>query len=129
MGSTVTMDDITYLRTTRRLPGKTEVIMRLPQGEREPRPEGTERVVFYPHFKRGFGLPASSFFRNFLEFFGLQPHHLGVGALVQLSGFLPHCEGYLGVEPSIDLSVRFFSLKQKGPKAGEMSDCGATVIY
>ena len=85
-------------------------------------------MVFLPHFKRGFGLPASGFFCDFMEFFGLQPHHLGAGAIVQLSGFVTVCEGYLGVEPSIDLWVRFFSLKQQGPKAGEMSECGATVI-
>ena len=71
MGSTVTPDDIAYLRTTRRLPGETEVAVRLPQGEREPLPEGTERVIFFPHFKRGLGLPASAIFRDFLEFFGL----------------------------------------------------------
>ena len=128
MGSTVTLDDIAYLRTTRRLPGATEVAAHLPQGEREPRPEGTERVIFIPHFKRGFGLPASGFFHDFLEFFGLQPHHLGAGAIVQLSGFVTLCEGYLGVEPSIDLWVRFFSLKQQAPKAGEMSECGAAII-
>ena len=65
-------------------------------------------MVFYPHFKHRFGLPASSFFHNFLEFFGLQPHHLGTGAIVELSGFITLCEGYLGVEPSIDLWVHFF---------------------
>lgn len=80
------------------------------------------------HFKRGFNFPASSFFRNFLELFGLQPHHLGAGAIVQLYGFVTLCEGNLGVEPSIDLLVHFFSLKQQGPKAGEMSDCGAAVF-
>ena len=47
---------------------------------------------------------------------------------MQLSGFVTLCEGYLGVEPSIDLWVRFFALKQQGPKAGEMSSCGAAVI-
>ena len=125
MGSPITLDDIAYLRDTRRLPRAEEVEAHPPQGEREPRPEGSEQVVFLPHFKRGFGLPASGFFRDFLEFFGLQPHHLGAGVIVQLSGFVTLCEGYLGVEPSIDLWVRFFSLKQQGPRAGEMSECGA----
>ena len=53
----------------------------------------------------------NSFFYDFLEFFGLQPHHLGTGAIVQLSGFVTLCEGYLGVAPTIDLWARFFSLK------------------
>ena len=69
-------------------------------------------MVFLTHFEYGFGLPASTFVRTFLEFFGLQPHHLGAGDIVQLSGFVTLCEGYLGVEPTIDLWARFFSLKQ-----------------
>ena len=47
---------------------------------------------------------------------------------MQLSGFVTLCEGYLGVKPSIDLWVRFFSLKQQGQRAGEISECGAAVI-
>ena len=85
-------------------------------------------MVFLTPFERGFGLSASTFFRTFLEFFGLQPHHLGTGAIVQLSGFVTLCEGYLGVEPTIDLWAHFFSLKQQGPSAGEFADCGAAVI-
>lgn len=127
-GSTVTAEDIQYLRDTRRLPPATEVAVRLPGGELAPQAEGTERVVFFSHFKRGFGLPASDFFRSFLDFFGLQPHHLGANAVLLLSGFVTLCEGYLGVEPSVDLWVRFFFLKQQGPEAGVMSACGAAVI-
>ena len=104
------------------------VIVHLPRGEQRPQPQAMERVVFLTHFERGFGLPASTFFCMFLEFFGLQQHHLGAGAIVQLSGFVTLCEGYLGVEPTIDLWARFFSLKQQGPSAGEFADCGTAVI-
>ena len=82
MGSNVTSEDITQLRATRRLPRETDVGVRLPRGEQRPRPEEQEHVVFLTHFKCRFGLPASTFFRAFLEFFGLQPHHLGAGAIV-----------------------------------------------
>ena len=68
MGSTVTEDNIDYLRTTKRQPPETEVAVRLPRDERSPRPEGSERVVFFTHFKRGVGLPASDVFREFLDF-------------------------------------------------------------
>ena len=71
MGSNVTTEDITRIRASRRLPRETDVGVRLPRGEQRPRPEGQERVVFLTHFERGFGLPASTFFRAFLEFFGL----------------------------------------------------------
>ena len=91
MGSNVTSEDITQLRTTRRLPREMDVGVRLPRSVQRPRPEGQERVVFLTHFERGFGLPASTFFRAFLEFFGLQPHHLGAGTVVQLLGFVTLC--------------------------------------
>jgi hypothetical protein len=38
-------------------------------------------VVFFEHFQRGFALPAS----NFLDHFHLQPHHIGVNAMMTLS--------------------------------------------
>ena len=85
-------------------------------------------MVFLTHLERGFGLPASTFFRVFLEFFGLQLHHLGAGAIVQLSGFVTLYEGYLGVEPMIDLWACFFSSQQQGPSAGEFADYGAAII-
>ena len=124
----ITSEDITQLRASRRFPWEMDVGVRLPHGEQRPRHEGQERVVFLTHFEREFGLAVSTFFHTFLEFFGLQPHHLGAGAIVQLSGFVTLCEGYLGVEPTIDLWARFFSLKQQGPSAGEFADCGAAVI-
>ena len=71
MGSNVTSEDITQLRATRRLPRDTDIGVRLPRGEQRPQPEGQERVVFLMHFKRGFGLPVSTFFHAFLEFFVL----------------------------------------------------------
>ena len=37
----------------------------------EPQLEEGEHVVFLIHLERGFGLPASIFFRYFLNFFGL----------------------------------------------------------
>jgi hypothetical protein len=85
-------------------------------------------VVFYAHCTRGFGLPASPFFRAFCELFGLQPHHLEANALLGLASF---CEAYAGVWPTVDLWAKFFHLKvQKAlPKRPEMSECGAASIY
>ena len=71
MGSNVTPEDITQLRAMQRLPRETNVGVRLSRGLQRPHPEGQERVVFLTHFERGFGLPASTLFRAFLEFFGL----------------------------------------------------------
>jgi hypothetical protein len=68
-GSEVTPADISWVTSTRRVP--EGVACRLPVGEATPAPEPDERVVFITHFERGFGLPASDFFRDFLDVYGL----------------------------------------------------------
>ncbi|KAK1661659.1 hypothetical protein QYE76_049818 [Lolium multiflorum] len=91
-GSYMHDDDIARLVRLRRIP--QEVITRTPGEENEPTPEPGERVVFGAHFDRGLGLPASRFFRQFLDFFGLQPHHLPANACVLLSCYVAFMEGY-----------------------------------
>ena len=91
-GSKVTEAHLEWLRKSRRVP--LEVDCRLPpSGEISPVPLAGERVVFISHFQRGFGLPASDFFRAFLDKFGLQPHHLPANALLFLSSFASLFEG------------------------------------
>ncbi|KAE8802585.1 hypothetical protein D1007_21616 [Hordeum vulgare] len=85
------------------LPLASLVTVRIPDAETAPMPREGEIVVFGEHFYRGFGLPASTFFSNWLIFFGLQPHHLAPNAILQLSAFVVLCEGFLGIEPRLDL--------------------------
>jgi hypothetical protein len=68
-GSEVTPADISWITTTRRV--SVGVACRLPMGEIVPEPESGERVVFISHFERGFGLPTSDFFRDFLDTYEL----------------------------------------------------------
>jgi hypothetical protein len=60
-------------------------------------------MVFCSHFERGFRLPMSPFFRAFLQFFDLQPHHLGANAVMILSAFITFCKGYICIWPTVDL--------------------------
>ncbi|KAK1649164.1 hypothetical protein QYE76_066969 [Lolium multiflorum] len=108
-GSYMREDDIARLVRLRRIP--EEVITRVPGEEVEPVPEPGERVVFGAHFDRGLGLPASHFFRRFLDFFGLQPHHLPANACVLLSCYVAFMEGYAGLWP--DMS--FFYVRNANP--------------
>ena len=94
-GSDVTKDDLEWLLSTQRI--TSQVICRKPGKELAPVTEPGERVVFLAHFERGFGLPASDFFKAFLDFFGLQLHHLPANSFVSLSAFTSFCEGYLGL--------------------------------
>ena len=120
------MADVQRLRQTHRIP--EGVATRLPGEEVEPMVEPGERVVFVTHFDRGFGLPASSFFRGFLEFYGLQPHHLPANAYVTLSCFVTFCEGYAGLCPDVDFWSRLFYIKAQTTD-GELRACGAASLY
>ena len=67
-GSEVTSEAINWLYASRRLP--PEVSCRRPGTELEPQPRRDEYVIFLSHFQRGFGLPISPFFSDFLRHFG-----------------------------------------------------------
>ena len=98
-----------------------------PEGEISPAPEEGERVIFHSHLMRGLGLPASGFFRSFLEFHGLQPHHLTPNTVVLLAAFATLCEGFLGVLPTIELWGEFFYSKLGTQAAGVPAQCGAFI--
>ena len=127
-GSNVHEDHVEFLRKTRRLPGADKVRVRLaPEKEITPEPEEGERVVFRSHFLRGIGLPASAFFRSFLEFYQLQPHHLTPNTVVLLSAFVTLCEGYLGVLPTLELWGEFFQSKLGTCMQGVPAQSGAFI--
>ncbi|KAI4972664.1 hypothetical protein ZWY2020_003589 [Hordeum vulgare] len=105
-----------------------------------PAPAAGEVVVFVEHFYRGFGLSASSFFAEWLQFFGLQPHHLAPNAILQLATFVVLCEGFVGIEPRVDIWRILFFFKQqsiamekseveklRGPRP--MTPCGAALVH
>ncbi|KAE8785546.1 hypothetical protein D1007_40709 [Hordeum vulgare] len=88
----------------------------------------------------GFGLPASACFSEWLRFFGVQPHHLAPDAILQLSAFVVLCEGFVGMEPRVDLWRSLFFFKQQsiamekpeveklaGPRP--MMPCGAALVH
>ncbi|KAK1619889.1 hypothetical protein QYE76_025406 [Lolium multiflorum] len=122
-GSYMREDDIERLGRLRRIPAG--VITRAPGVEMEPRPEPGERVVFGAHLDRGLGLPASDFFRRFLDFFGLQPHHLPANAFILLSCYVAFMEGYAGLWPDVD----FGAGSSQGTIEGHLRTCGAASIY
>ncbi|KAE8789473.1 hypothetical protein D1007_36364 [Hordeum vulgare] len=82
LGSEVCEGHITVLRHHRLLPPTSQVLVRIPDTETAPTPAAGEIVVFIKHFYKGFGLPASPFFIEWLHFFGLQPHHVTPNAIL-----------------------------------------------
>jgi hypothetical protein len=139
-GSEVTPADISWVTTNRRVPDG--VACRLPVGEIVPAPE---HVVFIAHFERGFGLPVSDFFRDLLDTYDLQPHHILANAMMILSAFAAFCEGFAGIEAFTQAWVKYFQLQkqvvQEPPRSKDdppetaqekkdrpMTQCGAATI-
>ncbi|KAE8781792.1 hypothetical protein D1007_44888 [Hordeum vulgare] len=140
LGSEICDGHIKALRHRRMLPPASLVTVRIPNTETAPMPREGEIAVFDEHLYRGFGLPASIFFSNWLIFFGLQPHHLAPNAILKLSSFVVLCEGFFGIEPSLDLWQSLFFLKQQSKKMDKpemekldrprpMTSCGAALVH
>ncbi|KAK1665773.1 hypothetical protein QYE76_053932 [Lolium multiflorum] len=132
MGSSVSEYEIDWLYRSRRIP--EGVTCRLPGDEIEPVPKPGERVVFLAHFERGFGLPVSSFFRSFLDFYKLQPHHLPGNAIFYLSCYATFMEAYIGIRPTRETFARFFALRINSvqgldiPKPKPPVQCGSCIV-
>ncbi|KAK1632448.1 hypothetical protein QYE76_006763 [Lolium multiflorum] len=131
-GSDVTQPEIDWLYRSWRIPA--QVSCRIPRDEVEPAPEPGEFVVFLAHFERGFGLPASDFIRQFLDFYQLQPHHLPGNAIFYLSCFVSFMEAYIGLLPTREAFARFFCLRINSvqgkniPKPKPPVQCGSCII-
>ncbi|KAK1604951.1 hypothetical protein QYE76_028624 [Lolium multiflorum] len=132
MGSNVSEYEIDWLYRSRRIP--EGVTCRLPGDEIEPEPQPGEHVVFLAHFERGFGLPASPFFREFLDFYELQPHHLPGNAVFYLSCYATFMEAYIRIRPTRETFARFFSLRinsvqgKEIPKPKPPVECGSCIV-
>ncbi|KAE8783878.1 hypothetical protein D1007_42629 [Hordeum vulgare] len=115
------------------IPSAELVAVRLPGGEGSLTPQDGEAVIFNEHFARGFRLPVSHFFSRFLIHFGLRPHHLTANAILQLAAFVTLCEGFLGIEPRLDLSHQLLlqaaSVLGDAPDTMKMTPCGAALIH
>ncbi|KAE8779436.1 hypothetical protein D1007_47527 [Hordeum vulgare] len=140
LGNEICEGHIEALRHHRLLPPASQVLVRIPNTETAPMPAVGEVVVVNEHFYRGFGLPASAFLSEWLHFFGVHLHHLAPNAILQLSAFVVLCEGFLGIEPSVDLYHSLFFFKKEsiamekseveklvGPRP--MTPCGAALVH
>ncbi|KAE8785604.1 hypothetical protein D1007_40674 [Hordeum vulgare] len=116
LGSEIYEGHIEALRHHRLLPPASQVLVRIPRAETAATPTVGEVIIFNEHFYRGFELPASSFFSEWLHFFGLQPHHLAPNAILPLSAFVQ----------SITMEKAELE-KLAGPRL--MTPCGAALVH
>jgi hypothetical protein len=60
----------------------------------------------------GFARPASNFFWDFLDYYGLQPHYLPANAVMTLSAFTAFCKGYASIETFVHAWSKYFQLRK-----------------
>ncbi|KAE8766798.1 hypothetical protein D1007_61932 [Hordeum vulgare] len=133
-GSDIINGHIEVLRHRRMLPSAERMAVRLPDVEGSPTPRNGEVGVFKEHFFRGFGLPTSDFFSRFLVHFGQQTHQLAPNVVLRLAAFVTLCEGFVGIEPWLDLWRQLFFFKQQSastdaPGIMKMTPCSAALVH
>ncbi|KAE8785252.1 hypothetical protein D1007_41087 [Hordeum vulgare] len=127
-GSIVMDAHIAYFRQTRKLPSAEHVEARAPGHDLALEPCDGKRMVFGMHFVVRFGLPASRFMRQFVDFFRLQMHRLGPNFVMYTACLATLCGGNLGFWPFLALFDLFFHFC--GQKNDNVSySCGGVVIY
>ena len=74
-----------------------------PEEDVPPNPDADECVIFKACFDRGFSLPPSKFLLEILTRYGAQLHNFPPNSILAVSAFVSLCEGYLGIEPTVEL--------------------------
>ncbi|KAE8789015.1 hypothetical protein D1007_36877 [Hordeum vulgare] len=64
----------------------------------------------------------------------VEPHHLAPNAFLKLSAYVTLCEGFVGIEPRLDLWQKLFFFKQQStptddPDVKKMTPCGAALVH
>ncbi|KAK1677438.1 hypothetical protein QYE76_038286 [Lolium multiflorum] len=130
MGSNVTEYEIDWLYRSRRIP--EGVTCRLPGDEIEPslNPVNTLFSLLILSVASAFRF---TFFREFLDFYELQPHHLPGNAIFYLSCYATFMEAYI-IRPTRETFARFFSLRinsvqgKEIPKPKPPVECGSCIV-
>src|SRR3954471_20391231 len=96
-----------------------------PAGEVTPSPQVGENVYLKAQLVRVVSLPISNFFLAVLNHYRVQPQNLSPNSILALSNYATLCEGYLGINPRLDLFVYFFTVKHEaGANKEELRNCG-----
>lgn len=77
--------------------------------------------------------PSHAFHRGLLDYYEIEPHHLNPNRIQHMVAFIVLCEGYLGIEPHLDLWRHFFIITLQKKREKNRSDrpmqMGCTSIH
>jgi hypothetical protein len=87
-------------------------------------------VSFFSFYKRGLGHPAHRFLLELLNEWELELQHLNPKGVLYLAGFVTLCEGFLGIDPNVNMFGAFFyerGLLAKGDLELELTPVGGSI--
>jgi hypothetical protein len=104
------------------LPPKAVTHWRAPPAEHEElRPEAGEIVSFLVFHEHGLRYPAPPFLLRLLNEWEVELQHLNPNGVPHIVGFITLCEGFLGIDPHVNLLRIFFlqlsPIGKEGPEA------------
>jgi hypothetical protein len=81
-------------------------------GDPYPMEKNPDEIPMFTRFvERGLALPASSFFKGLLEYYGIEYLNLNPNGIFHTSDFVHFCEALLGIKPHWVLFRKFFRVK------------------
>jgi hypothetical protein len=86
-------------------------------------------VSFTAFYEWGFGEPSHQFLCLLLRYYGLKLHHLSPSGVLHIAAFVTLCEGYLGINPDLDLWKYFFRIWCPQDLEAELTTSGGAVIH
>jgi hypothetical protein len=86
-----------------------------------------EIPMFTRLVEHGLALPASSFFKGILEYYGIEYLNLNPNGIFHTSVFVHFCEAFLGIKPHWVLFRKFFRVKPQ-PSANDPRVVGGAGI-
>jgi hypothetical protein len=121
-------EDLLALLKSRFLWEKEVDMWRAAAGDPYPMEKNQDEIPMFTRFvERGLALPASSFLKGLLEYYGIKYLNLNPNGIFHTSVFIHFCEAFLGIKPHWVLFRKFFRVKPQ-PSANDPRVVGGAGI-
>jgi hypothetical protein len=121
-------EDLPALLNSGFLREKEVDMWRATAGDPYPMKKNPDEIPMFTRFvERGLALPASSFFKGLLEYYGIEYLNLNPNGIFHTSVFVHFCEAFLGIKPHWVLFRKFFRVKPQ-PSANDPRVVGGAGI-
>jgi hypothetical protein len=121
-------EDLLALLNSRFLREKEVDMWHAAAGDPYPMEKNRDEIPMFTRFvERGLALPASSFFKGLLEYYGVEYLNLNPNSIFHTSVFVHFCEAFLGIKLHWVLFRKFFRVKPQPSTNGPRVVRGAGI--